>query len=53
MEAITSLKDPGGSNKTTIAAYIEVLSLFNKQYGVFSLLVSLTHHCHKLKTSPG
>ncbi|EOX98496.1 Telomere repeat binding factor 1 isoform 3, partial [Theobroma cacao] len=24
MEAITSLKEPGGSNKTTIAAYIEV-----------------------------
>lgn len=25
MEAITNLKEPGGSNKTTIAAYIEVL----------------------------
>lgn len=30
MEAITDLKEPGGSNKTTIATYIEVIySLFN------------------------
>lgn len=25
MEAISNLKEPGGSNKTTIATYIEVL----------------------------
>lgn len=27
IEAINNLKEPGGSNKTTIAAYIEVLLL--------------------------
>lgn len=29
MEAIATLKEPGGSNKTTIAAYIEVFSFIS------------------------
>lgn len=40
-EAITSLKEPGGSNKTTIATYIEVVYflfyLFLKKIGIWGI----------------
>lgn len=32
MEAITTLKEPGGSNKTTIATYIEVVLYLFYEY---------------------
>lgn len=32
MEAITTLKEPGGSNKTTIATYIEVVLYLFDEY---------------------
>ena len=45
MEAINGLKEPGGSNKTTIATYIEVLlhSIFWEFMIIYYLITYFSH----------